>query len=502
MTPEDRLRRLLHEAGDRTEARPPGWSEFVPVAHRHLRVRRAALAGAGVALLAGIAVAAAALGLGPAPTPPANGGIGTPGPSGSPSTSPSLSGGIVACPPAPDVGPTGFGRYGALAYLRGRTLYLQNLGDTGTSSGPAEALAHRLPTGNDQSGDLTFSPDGSWISLGDGSMVSSGSGTKCSPVPEGDGRIEWIPGGDDAFVEPTTRGGLVYGTPQGAGRVLLPNGWGVTGALPDPSGRYVAVTRSTGSAATPSTGVYVLDLSSGSSTRVARYEPKGGSAIEPRLASWSPDSAWILFWTPTNSASLAADGGPLQAVPRGGSATGTTQVLSGMVMDPNLLSWCGDDLVATSGLGRELGQGKELVGAHPPDWRPVPLPGQPKGSVFAPSCSADGSWVAATVVAPGYGGNPMSPADGIAVMKAAGSAPTGFDAGTYASEYPRMSPEPVPGESWVLLFVGHGPGGRNAKVYLEQGESIRPVADLGSVGFGYYGLYDYSKVFDWWMPGG
>ena len=487
MNPEDKLRDMLRSGAGSATPKVPSWQEFAPVAHRSILMRRLATAGAAVVVLAGAAVAYTLV--------PGGGGT---KPVASPTTA---SGSPVpthasGCPRAEA---PSFGDLGAVAFVRRTGLHVVDLAGR-TERVIDDALAPQVPP------DLHWSPDGRWIAFDGNRLAPATLGAACSPLPLGYSIVGWVPG-SELFVAMTNREGLVIGSPGGDVKTLLPDGWGVTDALIDPRGTSVAVARVVGDPSHPQeTGIYTVDLSSGKTTQIQRFPGADASSVLPRLASWSPDGAWLLYWRGAGSASLASDGGELYAV----AATGASPTkVTEMLMDRDMLDWCGDTLVAASGLGRELDQNKRLITAAPPDWKAAEVPSQPPGSVYWPSCSPDGKSVSATVVDPGQKGNVMAPKNWIAVIDfegvtGAGLSPAtggGFSANTFSSEFPEWSPKPVPGQSQAILFVGRGDvHHQSGALYLERGEQISKVADLGSVGLGYYGYYDYARRVAWYQP--
>jgi hypothetical protein len=104
------------------------------------------------------------------------------------------------------------------------------------------------------------------------------------------------------------------------------------------------------------------------------------------LFGWSPDSRWILFAVdPMGSASLAADGLTLRAVPI--EAGGVSTIGPALLYD-DYRTWCGGRLFMTLGGDRIATTNKRLVVISPPVWRPRTLTrGRAWGSV---ACAPDG----------------------------------------------------------------------------------------------------------------
>ena len=86
------------------------------------------------------------------------------------------------------------------------------------------------------------------------------------------------------------------------------------------------------------------------------------------LHGFSPDGRWLLFWEDSlNSASLAADGLPLVALPVSG---GKPITITGELHYSDFLTWCGKTLVyVLNHGGRQVTLGDGIVAAAPPNWR-------------------------------------------------------------------------------------------------------------------------------------
>ncbi len=85
----------------------------------------------------------------------------------------------------------------------------------------------------------------------------------------------------------------------------------------------------------------------------------------------SPGRTWVLYAIdPQGSASLAADGLTLEAVPAAGGKPRTVEF---GLADASYRAWCGGRLVATAGGDRITTHAKQLVVTGPPAWRATPL---------------------------------------------------------------------------------------------------------------------------------
>lgn len=121
--------------------------------------------------------------------------------------------------------------------------------------------------------------------------------------------------------------------------------------------------------------------------KVVLTVPRAQGVVE--LAGLSPDRAWILYaLDPMGSASLAADGLTLQAVPARGGRSHT--VSSGLTY-ASYRSWCdARTLVVTAGGDRIANHDKRLIVTGPPSWKARPLvaaPGRAFGSVACDGAS-------------------------------------------------------------------------------------------------------------------
>jgi hypothetical protein len=86
------------------------------------------------------------------------------------------------------------------------------------------------------------------------------------------------------------------------------------------------------------------------------------------LQGFSPDDRWLLFWEDSqNSASLAADGLPLVALPLNG---GKPVHIANELNHQDFLAWCNAALVYVIDRGgREVTLGDGIAVARPPLWR-------------------------------------------------------------------------------------------------------------------------------------
>jgi hypothetical protein len=262
-------------------------------------------------------------------------------------------------------------------------------------------------------------------------------------------------------------------------------GWIVSSYVVDPITRMAAVSVNRRNS---EAGIWLVDAGTQEATEIY-WDPYG---VEPRIAGWSPDRQWILYWQfPLGfGESLAADGVPLYAISVEGGEP--VQVLDKMLPNRDFMTWCGDTLVAASGGNRFVTIGKRLVAATAPDWQATDLMSQPDRSFSWPSCSPDGSQVAATST-PDEREDPLgSLPRTIDILPLEGSE-AGVSLGLSPAEFPVWSQKHDPREQ-VFLHVRRESGGKRASLYLEE-----KIADLGAP-IGYYGYYRYSDIFDWYQP--
>ncbi len=247
-------------------------------------------------------------------------------------------------------------------------------------------------------------------------------------------------------------------------------------------------------APTGSAAIVVRDRTSGS-TRVVYRIRESFTAVpagEPgplELVGWSPHSDWVLFaLDPMGSASLAADGLELQAVPAAG---GTRHAVAGLLMYADYRVWCGGRLVLTAGGDRIATTNKRLVVTGPPTWRARPLTVAPGFSWGSIACAQDGRSVVVQ----------SQPASDDANFFHTRWAlwRIGFDGrrtqltrppSGYADESPRVSRD-----GRTVLFVRSRKG--VGKLYaLRDGRLVGPLLSLGYQ-LGYYGHEDWWTTMSW-----
>lgn len=372
---------------------------------------------------------------------------------------------------------------GRVAYLRRGALHVLDLG----------TCRDRVLVRRGARPPVRWSPDGRWIAYGSVAVVHSSGGPVLrpfgSPEPSGWTPWEWSPAEPRLAVATKGRGVLTW-APGERVRRLLPRGWGFGGLAFDPSGERLA-------AAGPGQRLAVVEVASGHRRLVHRV-PEG--KLAPQIvAGWSPDGRWILFWSEREgSASAAADGLPLRAVPA--SVGRPVRVASQVLVFRDFLSWCGRALVVAAGGDRYVNVGKRLVRWEPPDWRPRVLLHDPRRSYVWPACSPNGRAIVATS-APDrpiarFGVDRRS----LWLIRADGSSAVRLTrAHGVADEAPRWTAD----GRWVL-FVRRQRGCRSpGRLFLlpvdraagRRGPLLGPLAVLGP-GCGYYGHSVWSSVLD------
>lgn len=382
-----------------------------------------------------------------------------------------------------------------MAYAADGSLHLVVL-----SSGRSRVLVPKAAAPGIGLGPVSFSPDGRWVAFGPGLVVAAAGGRACSPLgrrgPLNYGSTyswRWLPG-KDVLIGETGRliGRLTEATMTGRLRRLpiLVDGWAL-----DPSGRYIAYGYFPHPTAPGVEQIRVFDLATGS-VRVLYRGPRHKIA-PPGVAEWSPDGRWVLFWPDLyNSASLAADGLPLLAV---SAQTGrTSEITPVMLPHGNFLTWCGQRLVAAAGGDRYVTDGKRIILAAPPGWRGRALTSGSSPSWYEPACSPDGRLIA--VVSTRSGTEPVFDTwdRSLWLLTPSGRAPEEL---VSTPGYSYENPAWEAGGRSVLVVRRQSKPTASASICLvsvDRPGNCEQVADLGRVGFGYYGINAYGL--DWYRP--
>jgi hypothetical protein len=338
---------------------------------------------------------------------------------------------------------------------------------------------------------VRFSPSGAWIAFGQASVVSTAGGAVTTPLGGPAASWEWSPTED--LLAGTANGSLVLGAPDGAARRLPPDSSRAWGISFSPDGQTIATAEGDRMIAVVSVAL---------AARHTAYRIPEGSVAGVAVAGWSSDGTWVLFWRDAvRSASFAADGLPLEAVPAAGGQP--VSVTGSMLLYSDFLTQCGGTLIAAEGRDRYVTANKRLVALEPPGWRPLDFSADPSRSWFWPACSPDGRWVASTATRNAEEGRFGTADRTIWLLAADGSSRhilVGKEGDGVADEAPRWSMD----GQW-LLFVERDRGSDApgtlmlARLSGTGATVVGPVATLpGEVG--YYGHYDWNSVSDWYQP--
>jgi Tol biopolymer transport system component len=397
---------------------------------------------------------------------------------------------------------------GRIALVRDGNIYVADL-----SSG-----AQRQLTGDGTDAEPRWSHSGQWIAYRDGNEVqvvrADGSGQRGLSAGTNISQFAWSPSADTlAFVA----GGLFTESADGAEQATL---------VPAPEdGRYGAVIDLAWS---PDGAWIAFDQTdvpqppnSVDSMSLRRIRPDGSEATEVfdtntpagalTLAGWSPDGRQLLFWPHVRSASLLADGAPLDLIAAQGGMP--EQIVQIMLAYRDFVAWdpAGSGrLAVVEGGGREAWTGKSLHLLAPATGSDTTLTG-PDASVSSPAWSPDGRLLAyVSMPDPGSG---ATSAQGIAALM--NRRIELFDATTqvaprvltddraYRDESPQWTPAGsairfvrVDESNNVSLWAVSATGGAPQELV----DSLsQPSKERGGVA-GYFGHVDWSMLFDWWTP--
>jgi hypothetical protein len=365
----------------------------------------------------------------------------------------------------------------------------------------------RVLAGQQVSG-VSFSPDGRWLAywplvhsrLTGPAVVSAGGGRPRAPLGRGIIASSWAPNGELLYGI-TAGGSLLVASPTGGrrvisarlGRLVSGAGFGLS-----PNGRGAVVDRS--SCHRPVGELDTINIQTGARTVAV---DKAGRFFT--FAGFSPDGRWLLFWSaPVCSASLAADGWPLDAVPASGGRP--VRAVSHMLLYADFLSWCGAKLIAAAGPGRETQTGSAVVETGPLGWRERTIQPARRLSWVSPSCSPSGRLVAAAAgpnnARVSFGHEHRSiwllHTDGTVVRRL--SSPP---APALSDEAPRFSRD----GRWVMFVrtrvvpVGSAAISRETiELVPAIGGNAVPVVNFTSSDFGYYDHFGWADEIDWHPP--
>ena len=392
----------------------------------------------------------------------------------------------AGCRPAPPFHP---GPLGAVAYRQGESLHVLDV-----SSGRNRVVAHVWVPGYEP---LAWSADGRWLSVGT-VLVPAGGGPPCRPFARGTGLyggdpvLHWAPRGD--LLAATTARGVFLLHPGGAPRRILPARWAVDGF--SPRGTRIAAE---GPAQTNTPALWAIDLVGG--RRTLLYRAPTIHVGMPVLARWTPDGRWVLFWTDTeDSASIAADGLPLLAVPAGGGRA--IPLEPNVLRTPQFVVPCGPGhMLVVSGFDRYVSAHKSLQLFSEGAWAARDLSADPSHSWYDPSCAPDGGSILATAtLMPGDEDGKidssarmlfrLSPDGSRRLLLGAPHDPVSFEGARFAQD------------GRHVLYLRHatryGAPAQLRLLDLGTGRS-RAVATMDA-GDDYYGLHDLAGTAAWYQP--
>ena len=352
---------------------------------------------------------------------------------------------------------------------------------------------------------LRISPDGRWIAftrlgatgLQGPYVISVGGGPVSAPL--GSDVPAWAWGVHaDVLYGVTARGTLIAAAPSGARRTIPPPGSSLGVA---PRGDRLAVSNSKcGGISTPATGELDTVALPGGARNVVLYRNSAFFVF----AGWSPDERWLLFWhEPLCSGSLQDDGMPLEAIAVGG---GSPVPVVGTLVYRDFLTWCGNQLIAAAGGGRQSNLDKSLIAASPPAWKAVTIVPSRRRSWVSPACSPSGHVLAAAAGPNQSGRTPLPPRRSIWLMQPDGSGLhqlTSPPSAAFTDESPQWSTN----GQWIMflrakLAANYGvvSGGTIELVKANgAGRPIPIVTFTGSVD-GFYDHLSWPDISDWHQP--
>ena len=376
------------------------------------------------------------------------------------------------------------GALGAVAYMHDHTVRVVDL-----SSGRDRALA-TLPRQQNSRPPIVWSTGGRWIAVG-GTLVSAATGATCRLFGADASSVEPRPH-SEAWIANTAAGRVMIAGPGQVGRPLLPAGFSVAGSAFDRSGRRLVAEEANGS-------LWVFELGTGKRVRVWR-SPSPLGRVGPALGErWSSDGRWILFQTdPFRSASIAADGLPLWAVPATGGRP--IEVEHRLLTAADFVQPCGRSgrMVISAGFDRYVSAHKRIDLAKPPRWRAQSISHETRHSWYAAACSPDGRLVAATVTGNRDEGRFDTAKRSIWLLTSDGSSRKLLvrSGAGISVEQPRWSRD----GRWILYLQHRARPNPVAALYLRNVESGQRRGPFGRIkgGLGYYGYHDWDDEAAWY----
>ncbi len=393
----------------------------------------------------------------------------------------------TACGAAP---PFHAGPLGAVAYIRSGSLHVVDL-----SSRRDRTLA-RLSVPRYGTRTLAWSADGRWLSVGD-LLIPAAGGRFCRPFAPGTGLysgdvvLHWAPRAD--LLAATTARGVFLLRPGGKPRKLLPAGWSADGFSPRSS-------RIAAEGPPHLFALWAVDVAGG--RRTLLYRPPNVHVGPAELARWTPDGRWVIFWTDSEgSASIAADGLPLLAVPAGGGRP--VPLAQEVLRTPQFVVPCGSGhVLVVSGFDRYVSAHKSLELFSEGSWTARAVSADSSRSWYDPSCSPDGDSIVATAtLMPGDEDGLidsstrtiwlLSPEGSRRLLLGAPHDPVSFEGARFSHD------------GRYLLYLEH-PTRYGAPIQLRlldvaTGRSSGPIATIDG-GSDYYGLHDLAGTAAWYQP--
>ena len=352
-----------------------------------------------------------------------------------------------------------------------------------------------------------FSPNGRWLAYsqhppdhsGSPLLVLAGGGRAYTPLGRGIKTWWWARRGATLYGV-NRRGQLVRARPGSRAQVVARGATAFAGAA--------GVSPDGGQVATDSSGCippgFTLDTVAVRTgvPHVAVDQPKSLSTF----AGWSPDGRWLLYWSRSMcSASLSADGWPVDAVPVSGGRA-PSRAIRHMLLFPDFLTWCGRRLIAASTPDRETQLGSKLVATGPPGWHQRTIASARRLSWVSPTCAPSGSILAAAAGAratdPGFGAQHRS----IWLLTPAGKVVRQLTAppvNDLSDEAPRFSRD----ARWILfvrthvIAVGTSAISRDTLELVPAARSgpaaTIPIASFSSNDFSFYDHFQWPSEIAW-----
>lgn len=359
---------------------------------------------------------------------------------------------------------------------------------------------HVLTALSDARGPLRFSADGAYLAYGDGEVIAA----RGTPAPQRPlGRLvswAWAPSGA-SLAGVATNGAVLLGGPDAKPRTVLPPSAHAATVAFTPNGRTLIVTLAAAHGVFAGRPQTILAVSLPTRRRTVLARVHHSALFEGGIAGVTPNGRYVLYWPNlAGSASIAADGLPLDAVPVTGGPSRT--LVHTMLAYPDYLAACGVRLLVTAGGLRETDFAKTLVSLAPPAFQPQSLHLSRALSATNASCSRAGA------IAVAAGRSSHQPRFGLQHrsiwLLPRHGAPYSLTTPAGASvsdELPRIA-----ANGRYVLFVRMAVGRNGAgSGQLELATvprhrsrpAVTPIADIGGAGIGYYDHYGWALSTAW-----